>query len=179
MLDPFTSFTQTFKSPSSTTVPAYTYPSGILRTGVDSPVNDAWLTIASPSTTTPSNGIIFPICMWTISLASISLDGTKISWSSSTFHTLSIFKDMLFARSSTDFLCVHSSRISPIPSKNMIEDAVLISLRMIDTPIAVPSSTGTSILPWASVWIPSYIYFKDLITVIPALNGYGNNNLFP
>ena len=137
------------------------------------------MTIASPSMITPSKGIIFPIWIWTISFVWISLEDTKTSWSPSTFHTFPTFNDILLARSSTDFLCVHSSRISPIPSKNMIEDAVLISLLSIDTPIAVPSSTGTSIFPCASVCIPSYMYFTDLTAVIPALNGYGKNNLLP
>jgi DNA repair protein RecN (Recombination protein N) len=41
LLDPFTSLTRIVISPSSTTVPAYTTPSGTLRTGTDSPVKDA------------------------------------------------------------------------------------------------------------------------------------------
>jgi len=51
LLEPFTSLTRTVISPSSTTVPAYTKPPPDFLTGTDSPVSDAWFTIASPPVT--------------------------------------------------------------------------------------------------------------------------------
>ena len=75
--------------------------------------------------------------------------GTSTSCPSRTSHTLLMFKDILLARSSTDFLWVHSSRISPTPSRNMMEEAVLILPRTMEMAMAVPSSTGTSIFPFA------------------------------
>ena len=61
----------------------------------------------------------------------------------------------------------------------MTDPAVAISPRNIDTPIAVASSTGTSILPFASVRTPIQRYFTDFTAVIHALTEYGKNNLFP
>ena len=153
-LEPPTSFTRIVSSPSSTTVPAYAVLSSVLRIGTDSPVKDAWLTIASPFVTTPSNGMTLPICTTISSPASIWVVGTKTSCPSLTIHTLLTFKDIVLARSSTDFLWVHSSSSSPMPSMNMIEPAVLKSLLKSDTPIAVASNTGTSIFPAASVLSP-------------------------
>ena len=86
---------------------------------------------------------------------------------------------MLRARSSTDFLCVHSSNISPIPSKNIMEPAVLKSCLKIETPIDVASNTGTSIFPFASVQIPCHMYFTDFAVVSTARTGIGKNILFP
>ena len=66
-----------------------------------------------------------------------------------------------------------------MPSRNMIEPAVAVSPRSTETPMAVPSSTGTSILPFASVRTPIQRYFTDFTAVIHALTEYGKNNLFP
>ena len=55
----------------------------------------------------------------------MDVDGIRISCPPLTTHTLSMFKDMLLARSPTDFLCVHSSKISPMPNRNITEAAVL------------------------------------------------------
>ena len=107
------------------------------------------------------------------------LVGTSTSCPSLTSHTLVMFKDMLRARSPTDFLCVHSSRISPTPSRNMTEPAVSKSLLIIETPIAVASRTGTSIFLAASVRIPFHIYFTDFTDVITARMLAGRNMVFP
>ena len=105
--------------------------------------------------------------------------GTRTSCPSLTSHTLVIFKDMLRARSPTDFLWVHSSRISPMPSRNMTEPAVSKSLLIIETPMAVASRTGTSIFLAASVQIPFQIYFTDFTEVMTARTPAGKNRLFP
>ena len=152
-------------SPSSTTVPAYTeFPSTFL-TGTDSPVREAWFTIASPSAIKPSNGTTFPICTTTISPAWILSASTNTSVPSLRSHTLPVFRDMVRARSSTDFLWVHSSSSSPIPSRNITEPAVEKSPRKMETPIAVASRTGTSILRFQSVLTPSQMYFTDIAVV--------------
>ncbi len=69
-------------------------------------------------------------------------------------HTLSTLRLMVRARSATDFLCVHSSRISPILSMNMIVEAVSVSPRRTDTVIAVASRTATSSLRCRSDFMP-------------------------
>ena len=51
----------------------------------------------------------------------------------------------------------------------MTELAVAKSPLNTDTAIAVPSRTGTSILPFASVHMPFQIYFTDLTVVITVL----------
>ena len=51
----------------------------IVLTGTDSPVKDAWLTIASPSLTMPSNGMTLPICTTTSSPGRISEASTSTS----------------------------------------------------------------------------------------------------
>ena len=147
--------------PSSITVPAYTDAPSAFLTAVASPVSDAWLTSASPSATTPSNGMTLPICTTTCSPVSISSTDTRTSVPSTFFHAFVTCKDRLLARLSIDFLCVHSSSSSPKPSRNMIEPAVSVSFLKTDTAIAVASSTGTSIFPFRSVFTPSFIYFSD------------------
>ena len=179
LLDPFTSLTRIVISPSSTTVPAYTTPSGTLRTGTDSPVKDAWFTIASPSVTVPSNGITFPIWMRTSSPDCTLSAETSISCPSHIIHTLLMLSDILRARSPTDFLCVHSSSVSPIPSRYITDPAVAKSPRIMETPMAVASSTGTSILPWNRVWSPFQIYFTDFTAVMTARTENGRNSLLP
>ena len=66
---------------------------------------------------------------------------------------------------------------SPIPSKNMTEPAVSISFLKIETPIAVASSTGTSIFRCHKHCKPFQRYFTDLTVVTHARNGYGQNIL--
>ena len=125
----------------------------------------------------PSKGIIFPICTLTRSPALTSEVDTRMScspWQSQTFPT---FKDILLAKSSTDFLWVHSSKISPIPRRNIIEPAVFILFLAIETPIAVASRTGTSIFLLASVLTPFQRYLTDFVRVIHSLIGFGRNIL--
>ena len=61
----------------------------------------------------------------------------------------------------------------------MTEDAVLKSPLKIDTPIAVASSTGTSILHFASVQTPFQMYFTDLSVVRNVRIGRGRKIFFP
>ena len=124
LVEPETALTRTSISPSSSTVPAKTDCPLLLLTGNDSPVREAWLIMPSPTTTSPSKGITFPIRITTWSPGSISDDFTRISCSFLFSHTLLTLSDILRARSPTDFLCVHSSMISPIPSRNMTDPAV-------------------------------------------------------
>ena len=138
------------------------------------------MTIASPPQTTPSKGITLPI--WTRILSPTFTSAMLIFTSSPpsvTSHTFVVCKDMLRARSSTDFLWVHSSNSSPISSKNIMEPAVVKSLRSTDTPIAVASSTGTSILRCHRVFTPLAIYLTDLTVVITLRMGMGNSHRFP
>ena len=144
-----------------------------LRTGSDSPVMDAWFTIASPDSTTPSSGITLPTWMETRSPSLISEIGTRTSASPVFCHTFSIFKDMLPARSLTDFLWVQSSRSSPIPRRNMTDPAVLKSLLNMETVIAVASRTSTSSFLPASFLTPLMIYGTDWIAVHTARIGAG------
>ena len=146
---------------------------------MDSPVRDAWLTIPSPAVTIPSNGITVPIWILTSSPGLIWSEFTRTSPPSVTSHTLLTLRDMLLARSSTDFLCVQSSRISPKPNRNITEDAVEKSPRKMDTPIAVASSTDTSILRFARVRIPFQIYFIECNVVSTVLTGIGRNSFLP
>ena len=144
-----------------------------LRTGSDSPVIDAWFTIASPESTMPSSGITLPTRTETRSPSLISEIGTSTSPSSVFCHTLSIFKDMLPARSLTDFLWVQSSRSSPIPRRNITDPAVLKSHRSMDTMIAVASRTSTSSFLPASFLMPLITNGTDWIAVHTARTGAG------
>ena len=118
--------------------------------------------MASPSATSPSNGTTSPILATTMSPFLISLAGTIISVPSFFSHTLLILSDILRAKSPTDFLCVHSSKSSPTPNRNIIEPAVLISPLIMETLMAVASKTGTSNFPFANVLIPIRTYLKAL-----------------
>ena len=170
---------QTMHSPSSTTVPAYTYPPYSLCTGRLSPVIDAWFTVISPEITLPSRGIILPVLTMNSSPICIWLTGTSTSLPSAVFfHTLSTLRDMAPARSATDFLRVQSSIISPILRRNIMDEAVPKSPLMRDTAIAVASSTGTSILLSARHLSPDLIYLTDLYMAISFLNGIGTISLF-
>ena len=173
LLFPLTDLALSVISPSSRTVPAYTYPPSVFLTGLDSPVSVAWLTMPSPLTTSPSNGMTLPIWTTMRSFCSTLDAGISTSVPSLRSQTLSMLSDMLLARSSTDFLCVHSSSSSPISSRNITEPAVAKSPRNTDTPIAVPSRTGTSILPLHNVLMPFHIYLTDLTAVITFLTGTG------
>ena len=143
-VEPAAFFTRMVISPSSRAVPAYTYMPFSFFTGRDSPVMDAWLIMASPDSTTPSRGITVPTCTTTRSPSFMDERGTSTSESAVFCHTLLILRDMLRARSPTDFLWVHSSKSSPTPRRNMTEPAVSKSRRSRDTPMAVASSTSTS-----------------------------------
>ena len=133
--------------------------------------------MASPSYTFPSKGITLPICTTTLSPGLTSFEDTRTSFPSTDSHTLLILSDILLARSPTDFLCVHSSSISPMPSINIIEPAVPMSSLRMDTPIAVASRTGTSILCLSKVLIPFPKYLNDFDITIKALTGNGMKNL--
>ena len=105
------------------------------------------------------------------------LTGTSVSVSPSVFHTLSTWRDMASARSATDFLCVQSSRSSPMCSMNMTLPAVPKSPRRRDTVTAVASRTATVSLPFASAARPARMYRNDLHTARNARMGYGRNAL--
>ena len=154
--EPPTFFTAKTNSPSSKTLPAYRYPPAAFRTGRGSPVREDWFTIPSPSSTTPSKGMIFPMRTITWSPSSIFLESTSTSCSPLFNQTFSVFKAILRARSPTDFLCVHSSNISPTPRRNMTEEAVLKSLRKTEMPIADASNTATSSFLLAILFHPSF-----------------------
>ena len=158
-------FTHSVISPSSMAVPAYTYMPSSFFTGTDSPVRLAWFTMASPDTTTPSSGITFPICTVTISFSRILERGTSTSVPSTFCHTLVILRDILLARSPSDFLWVHSSKSSPIPKRNITEPAVSKSLLTMETIIAVASRTSTSKAPFNRQRIPLIRYRIPWYTV--------------
>ena len=80
-------------------------------------------------------------------------------------HTLPVCRAMLLARSSTDFLWVHSSRIPLIFSRNIMDPAVFISDLNMDTPMAVASRTATSIFLSARDFNPFQMNLKELAPV--------------
>ena len=81
--------------------------------------------MASPSTTLPSRGIMPPVRMTIRSPGRTERTSVSTSVPSVWSQTLSTFRLMAEARSATDFLWVHSSRISPSRSMNMTDPAVL------------------------------------------------------
>ena len=102
----------------------------------------------SPSSTIPSSGIILPVRTTIVSFSLTWSMPVRISCPSDVrTQTLSTFSDIADARSSTDFLWVHSSMISPIPRRNITLPAVLNSPRSIATVMDAASRTETSILP--------------------------------
>ena len=125
----------------------------------------------------PSKGIILPIWTQMRSCSFISCISVRSSVSPSFFHTFSTFKDMLLARSATDFLWVHSSRISPTPSSSIMELAVLTSPLIRETLIAVASSTGTSSFLRRMHFSPSLMKCRDWITAFALAAGAGRNIL--
>lgn len=123
----------------------------------DSPVKDAWFTIPSPQDTSFIKWD-YIAHVYDHSVTRQNIGCRNKNFCSSLFsHTFFMFKDMLRARSPTDFLCVHSSSNSPIPSRNMAEPVLCKSPRSTDTPIAV-ASTGTL----SSVW-PDIESFSDIL----------------
>ena len=133
--------------------------------------------MASPSATMPSKGTMLPTWTVTKSPSRIRDRGTNTSAPSIFCQTLPMFRDMLLARSSTDFFLVHSSRSPPIPKRNMIEPAVFTSLRAMDTVMAVASRTSTSSLPFARHRIPFQRYGTAWTAVYRAFRGLGKNVL--
>lgn len=91
----------------------------------------------------------------------MSVMGVSTSVSFTCSHTWSMCRDMAPARSATDFLWVHSSRISPSRSMNITDPAVLKSPRSMDTVTAVASSTATDSFPCHSAFSPSRMYFTE------------------
>ena len=117
-----------------------------------------------------------PVRTTTSSPASMSPIGTRISVSPAFFQTLSTFSAIAPARSATDFLCVHSSKISPSRSMNITEPAVAKSPRTIETVTAVASSTATESFPCQRAFSPSLIYFTERNSVIAVATGTGRNS---
>ena len=148
-------------------------PPTVFRIGMDSPVMEAWFTIASPAESFPSSGIIFPVRTTISDPVFTSLIGRRSSCPFTTTQTLSTFKDMVRARSSTDFLCVHSSSVSPIESRNMTEEAVPKSPRSIELVIATASRSGTSIFPRRRQPMPRRRKGTDLMSESAILRGAG------
>ena len=89
---------------------------------------------------------------------------------------MSTFRDMAPARSATDFLWVHSSRISPSRSMNMTEPAVAKSPRTMDTVTAVASSTDTVKRPWSRDVRPALIYLAERKMAMAVRMGEGRNS---
>ena len=146
---------------------------------MDSPVMDAWFTVASPATTLPSRGIMPPVRTTMQSPAFTSPMGTSTSVSPVFSQTLSTFRDMAPARSATDFLWVHSSRISPRLSMNMTELAVSKSPRIMDTVTAVASSTETARRPWSREVSPALMYLMERKMAMNVRMDMGRNSLLP
>ena len=161
-------------SPSSTAVPAYTSAPTPLRTASGSPVMLAWLTIASPSATSPSKGMRPPVRTTTRSSTLMSAMGQSTSAPSAVrHHTCSMGSAIERARSSTVFLCVQSSSSSPTPSMKTMEEAVSQSPRTSETITAAASSTGTSSLPRTSVRSPSFSTRHEWTQAVSIRSGAG------
>ena len=137
---------------------------------------DAWLTVASPETTLPSSGMRLPVRTIIRSPGFTSPMGTSSSVSPDCSHTLSTFSAIAPARSATDFLCVHSSRISPSRSMNMTEPAVSKSPRTIETVTAVASSTATESLPCSRALSPARMYLTERNSAMAICTGTGRNS---
>ena len=90
-------------------------------------------------------------------------------------QTLSTRRLMAEARSATDFLWVHSSRISPSRNMNITEPAVAKSPRTMDTVTAAASSTATDSLPCSSAWQPSLMYLTERKREMAVVTGTGRN----
>ena len=138
---------------------------------------DAWFTLAAPPVTLPSSGIMEPMRTMMVSPTFISRTGARTSCPSSVLvQTWSTLRDMVRARSSTDFLWVHSSRSSPICSMNMMEPAVGNSFRAMATVIAVASRTGTSSFPRERHPMPRFRYPAAFRRIRTVRTGIGTNS---
>ena len=133
--------------------------------------------MASPSTTRPSSGIMLPVRITIRSPGVTSVIFVSTSVPFTCRQTLSTRRLMAEARSATDFLRVHSSRISPRCSMNITEPAVAKSPRNIDTETAAASNTATDSLPCHSAESPSRIYFTERNTASAVVMGTGRNSL--
>ena len=133
--------------------------------------------MASPSTTRPSSGIMPPVRITMRSPGFTSVTFVSTSVPSTCCQTFSTRRLMAEARSATDFLWVHSSRISPSCSMNMTEPAVAKSPRTIDTVTAVASSTATDSFRCHRARSPSLMYFAERITASAVVTGAGRNRL--
>ena len=133
--------------------------------------------MASPSTTRPSSGIIPPVRITIRSPGFTSVIFVSTSAPFTCCQTLSTRRLIAEARSATDFLWVHSSRISPKCSMNITEPAVAKSPRAMDTVTAVASSTATESCPRSSAEIPSRMYFTERNSASAVVMGAGRNSL--
>ena len=133
--------------------------------------------MASPSTTRPSSGIMPPVRITIRSPGFTSVIFVSTSAPFTCCQTLSTRRLMAEARSATDFLWVHSSRISPRCSMNITEPAVAKSPRAMDTVTAVASSTATDSLPCHSAESPSRMYFTERSSASAVVMGAGRNSL--
>ena len=131
--------------------------------------------MASPSTTRPSSGIMPPVRITIRSPGFTSVIFVSTSAPFTCCQTLSTRRLMAEARSATDFLWVHSSRISPRCSMNITEPAVAKSPRAMDTVTAVASSTATDSLPCHSAESPSRMYFTERKREMAVVTGTGRN----
>ena len=131
--------------------------------------------MASPSTTRPSRGIMPPVRMTIRSPGFTSVIFVSTSAPFVCSQTLSTRRLIAEARSATDFLWVHSSRISPSRSMNITEPAVAKSPRTMDTVTAVASSTATDSLPCHSAESPSRMYFTERKREMAVVTGTGRN----
>ena len=142
---------------------------------------EAWFTLAWPPVTKPSSGIMPPVRTMISSPAFTSSIGTSTSCgfppssAGTRIQTLLMFRDMDRARSLTDFLWVHSSRISPIRSMNMMEPAVPKLPRARATLMAAASSTGTSSFPLSRHAAPFFKYPMLLKSENAMRSGAGRN----
>ena len=78
-------------------------------------------------------------------------------------------------KSPTDFFLVHSSKISPVSKRNIIDDAVPKSFLIKDAAMAIPSSTSTLRPLLERIFIAFNAYGTLLITALTILSGVGNN----
>ena len=115
------------------------------------------------------------ITMRSPSFTSVTFVSTSVP--STCCQTFSTRRLMAEARSATDFLWVHSSRISPSRSMSMTEPAVAKSPRTIDTVTAVASSTATDSFQCHRARSPSLMYFAERITASADVTGAGRNRL--
>ena len=136
-----------------------------------------WLTLASPLTMTPSRGMRLPVRTMMTSPTCTSATFTRTSWSPAWSQTLSTLRLMVWARSATDFLWVHSSRISPIFRRNMMLLAVPLSPRRRETEMATASSTGTWMCPWSRQARPRFKYLIQWKKAMTVRTGAGRKTL--